>query len=151
VTSHDTGVLALDAADGRERWRFEDASGVAEPVAVANETVVAGGTEGELLALEAEDGIVRWEGEIEGSLGPPTVAGETILVGETHGKWLHARSLADGSERWRFETRRIPFGDYSRAGMPVGPTAVGETVFVPTAASDCYALGSPVGSATAEE
>jgi len=148
VTSHDSGVLALDAADGREQWRFADASGVAAPVAVADGAVVAAGSAGQLVALAAADGTVRWEAAVGGELGPPTVAGETVLVGERRGTRVAAHSLADGRERWRFETREILFGDYTRVGTPAGPTAVDETVFVPTAASDCYALGAPVESPT---
>ena len=148
VTSHEDGVLALDADDGRERWRLEDVNGVTTPAAVAGGTVIVPEQDGRLLALSEADGSIRWQQPFGSQLGPPTVAGETVLVGKRRGTQVSAHSLSDGSVRWRFETRELLFGDYTRVGTAVGPTAVEDTVFVPTAASDCYALGAPVESAT---
>ena len=64
-----SGVAALDATTGRERWRYTHASRVEKPccgpanrgVAVADGLVYVGTVDGRLLALDAATGAVRWD------------------------------------------------------------------------------------------
>ncbi len=64
-----SGVAALDAGSGRERWRYTHVSRVAKPccgpanrgVAVANGLVYVGTVDGRLVALDAGTGSVRWD------------------------------------------------------------------------------------------
>ena len=64
-----SGVAALDAATGRERWRYRHASrseklccGPANRgVAVADGLVYVGTVDGRLIALDAASGAVRWD------------------------------------------------------------------------------------------
>lgn len=139
----ENGVLALDAADGTEYWRrqVENLDG---PVAVADDTVFAAGDS--VVALAATDGTVLWDtGErgLDVTPTPPTVAGDTVIVGE------RAFARSDGSNRWRFRTRSLPFGDYTRAGVAIGPAAVDGLIFMATKASDLYVLGEAVEEETA--
>lgn len=53
-------VIALDAADGRERWRAAVSSEVLAPPAAAEGVVVAQSGDGRVTALESADGQVRW-------------------------------------------------------------------------------------------
>lgn len=63
-----SGVAALDAATGRERWRYTHVSRTAKPccgpanqgVAVAGGLVYVGTIDGRLVALDAATGAVRW-------------------------------------------------------------------------------------------
>ncbi|MEP6686810.1 MAG: PQQ-binding-like beta-propeller repeat protein [Gemmatimonadales bacterium] len=64
-----SGVAALDAATGRERWRYAHVSRTAKPccgpanrgVAVAGGLVYVGTIDGRLMALDAGTGAVRWD------------------------------------------------------------------------------------------
>jgi PQQ-dependent dehydrogenase (methanol/ethanol family) len=64
-----SGVVALDAATGRERWRYTHVSRTAKPccgpanrgVAVAGGLVYVGTIDGRLVALDAATGAVRWD------------------------------------------------------------------------------------------
>ena len=64
-----SGVAALDAATGRERWRYTHVSRIAKPccgpanrgVAVAGDLVYVGTIDGRLVALDAGTGAVRWD------------------------------------------------------------------------------------------
>jgi PQQ-dependent dehydrogenase (methanol/ethanol family) len=64
-----SGVAALDAATGRERWRYTHVSRAARlccgpanrGVAVANGLVYVGTVDGRLVALDAGTGSVRWD------------------------------------------------------------------------------------------
>ena len=64
-----SGVVALDAATGRERWRYTHVSRVEKPccgpanrgVAVAGGLVYVGTIDGRLVALDAATGKVRWD------------------------------------------------------------------------------------------
>lgn len=53
-------VVALDAADGSERWRTKVSSEVLAPPAAAEGVVVAQSGDGRVTALESGDGRVRW-------------------------------------------------------------------------------------------
>ena len=64
-----SGVVALDARTGRERWRYRHESRAAKlccgpanrGVAVANGRVYVGTVDGRLLALNAKDGTLLWD------------------------------------------------------------------------------------------
>ncbi len=64
-----SGVVALDAATGRERWRYTHAPRTSQPccgpanrgVAVAGGMVYVGTIDGRLVALDAGSGAVRWD------------------------------------------------------------------------------------------
>ena len=64
-----SGVVALDATTGRERWRYIHASRTAKPccgpanrgVAVAGGKVYVGTVDGRLIALDAATGTVVWD------------------------------------------------------------------------------------------
>ena len=64
-----SGVAALDAATGRERWRYTHKARTARPccgpanrgVAVADGRVYVGTVDGRLVALDAGTGAVRWD------------------------------------------------------------------------------------------
>lgn len=96
--------------------------------------------------LVTANGRERWTRELDAGLSIPVVTEKTVLIGERHGKRLYALSREDGSERWRFETRSMVFGDYTRQNVPVGATNIDDLIYVPTAASDLYVLGAPTGT-----
>jgi len=99
-----TGVIAVDATDGRVRWRFSTAEMPTTP-AVANGTVyVGGGNEGIVYALDAETGEKRWEfATPEWMLLPPTVVDGTVYIPSSFARRLYALDATDGTEQWSVE------------------------------------------------
>jgi outer membrane protein assembly factor BamB len=118
TVAHDPTVIALDAADGTERWQYrvsdEDYGGV-NGLAAGDGAVYAGGIHG-LVALEATDGSVRWEYVVDGPDSPnpqwggffsPVAIGGSVYgatrVDDVAGKstfQLVALDAATGAERW---------------------------------------------------
>lgn len=119
-------VLALDAADGSERWRADVGAAIRTGLSVEAGSVYAQDEAGAVHALDVADGSERWTGSAsrpDGGATPSVVEAGlfesgTVIVGGESG--LHALSARDGSERWRVVT-----------GDPVAtPTVAGGTVYV---------------------
>ncbi|WP_246984998.1 outer membrane protein assembly factor BamB family protein [Halorientalis marina] len=90
-----TETVALDRADGSERWR------VAEPggrLALHGDTLyVASGSLGTLRAL-GTDGSKRWTSDIRSGAGSLVVADGTVFVGG--GSGVYAYTADSGSRKW---------------------------------------------------
>lgn len=101
---YDGGTLvALDAADGAERWRFEFDGTTRSIPPVDDQHVYVSTTDGTTYAVAREDGALQWQsGVANESYGSPVVAGETVYVTDGAGT-LYALRAADGAERWRAE------------------------------------------------
>lgn len=85
-------VLALDAGDGRQRWRMRTSP--ADVVLVAGDRVlVRAGTT--VLALDAATGAELWRQSAPASGAPMQAAGDRVLVVQ-HGERSRVLSLADG-------------------------------------------------------
>jgi len=75
------GVLALNAADGAERWFFPTTGSVAaSPVIVASNLVVAS-KDGRAYAIDRASGIEVWRAEVNAGVSSPAVFGNTVYVG----------------------------------------------------------------------
>jgi outer membrane protein assembly factor BamB len=141
-------LVAVEAADGRVRWRFSDAPTDPELAASLVSTVTAGDGAAyvvardrapepavtRLYAIELADGSVRWRRRVgPGYSHAPAVAGGAVhLVTTLEGEaTLVAVSTADGSVRWRLplgaRTAAPPAvrdGDGAYAGSDDGVRAV---------------------------
>jgi outer membrane protein assembly factor BamB len=102
-------ISALRARDGSLLWRV----GVPPSAAPLYGSLVASvdrllGWSGNAFALDQQDGSVLWEAPSAGNtwLGGIVVSGETVYAEEPgdspQGWYLVARSVLDGSERWRY-------------------------------------------------
>ncbi|MEU3599821.1 PQQ-binding-like beta-propeller repeat protein [Streptomyces sp. NPDC006798] len=110
-------LYALDAADGRERWRLSTESWVYSLQADRG-TVLTGTRGGGVQAWEAATGNRLWElagaqAEFETAQAGPVISGDTVYV------WKEARLRAlearTGNERWSY-----PVGDAASCGnVPV--------------------------------
>lgn len=85
-------VMALDAADGRERWRVRTSP--ATVVLVTGSRVLARVETG-VTALDASSGRELWRQQAPGSGAPLQVAGDRVLVVQ-HGGASRVLALADG-------------------------------------------------------
>ena len=115
VFALDDRLAALSVADGRVQWEFDTAGdGFHEP-AVGAGVVVAGTWDGVVHAVDAATGSEQWsferpydhDGRTE--LQPvdviePESSDALVLVWDRLKGRLSALKVADGSERWRFES-----------------------------------------------
>jgi outer membrane protein assembly factor BamB len=107
-----TTLLVLDAATGREQWRFTTAAADIErsSPAVAGQTVYLGSFDGHLYALDVVTGAERWRFDTGEMIGAnPVVLGATVAV-STHvelnartknGIVLYGIDATSGAKRWQ--------------------------------------------------
>ncbi|MFF9087182.1 PQQ-binding-like beta-propeller repeat protein [Streptomyces sp. NPDC014991] len=133
-------VYALDAADGRDRWRIatEGRSSV-EPVLVAAGHVHVGSGKG-LYTLDAVTGTPKWRFQAGGDVvGSPAVAEGRIHFGSTD-HLLYTLKADDGRLRWKLAT----------GGEITGSPVVRDGVVYACSKDRCvYALDAEKGTGTA--
>ncbi|MFF3613604.1 PQQ-binding-like beta-propeller repeat protein [Streptomyces sp. NPDC002580] len=133
-------VYALDAADGRDRWRIATESRAsAEPVLVAAGHVHVGSGKG-LYTLDAVTGTPKWRFQAGGDLvGAPAVADGRIHFGSTD-HLLYTLKADDGRLRWKLAT----------GGEITGAPVVKDGVVYACSKDRCvYALDAEKGTGTA--
>jgi outer membrane protein assembly factor BamB len=109
----DGRLYALDAASGRERWRYNaHRCGWSSPALadhllfatfIGNSECKAGLAGGYLLAFSPQTGRIRWRRAIGPSESSPLVADGTVYVGDQDGH-VYAFAARTGHRRWRFDT-----------------------------------------------
>ncbi|MFI6008297.1 PQQ-binding-like beta-propeller repeat protein [Streptomyces sp. NPDC051243] len=133
-------VYALDAADGRDRWRIatESRSSI-EPVLVAAGHVHVGSGKG-LYTLDAVTGTPKWRFQAGGDIvGAPAVAEGRIHFGSTD-HLLYTLKADDGRLRWKLAT----------GGEITGSPVVKDGVVYACSKDRCvYALDAEKGTGTA--
>ncbi|HKE38380.1 MAG TPA: PQQ-binding-like beta-propeller repeat protein, partial [Casimicrobiaceae bacterium] len=102
----DSNLYALDAATGKEKWRYNaGGSWVISSPAVARGKVIFGTSDSSLyLVVDAEAGkpLVQQQGKAF-VFSSPSVAGNVVFVGVLNGT-LEARDLSSGELLWEFQT-----------------------------------------------
>lgn len=128
----DSGVFALDAATGSERWRYTtpDEAPVFCPVTVVGDLALfstsgpGGVRTGSTYALELSTGALRWSvpsGPTDW-MGALASDGETVFVTTGYGAELRALSLADGAQRW---SATMPGGAWAAPAVSDGVVFAG--------------------------
>jgi outer membrane protein assembly factor BamB len=133
-------VYALDAADGRDRWRIAtEARASIEPVLVAAGHVHVGSGMG-LYTLDAVTGTPKWRFQSGGDIvGAPAVAEGRIHFGSTD-HLLYTLKADDGRLRWKLAT----------GGEITGSPVVKDGVVYACSKDRCvYALDAEKGTGTA--
>ncbi|OIJ92815.1 PQQ-binding-like beta-propeller repeat protein [Streptomyces colonosanans] len=133
-------VYALDATDGRDRWRIATESRSAiEPVLVAQGQVHVGSGKG-LYTLDAVTGTPKWRFQAGGDIvGSPAVAEGRIHFGSMD-HLLYTLKADDGRLRWKLAT----------GGEITGPPVVRDGVVYACSKDHCvYALDAEKGTGTA--
>ncbi|MEU0336568.1 serine/threonine-protein kinase [Streptomyces sp. NPDC006193] len=133
-------VYALDAADGRDRWRIAtEARSSVEPVLVAAGHVHVGSGKG-LYTLDAVTGTPKWRFQAGGDVvGAPAVAEGRIHFGSTD-HLLYTLKADDGRLRWKLAT----------GGEITGSPVVRDGVVYACSKDRCvYALDAEKGTGTA--
>ncbi|MEX3107710.1 MULTISPECIES: PQQ-binding-like beta-propeller repeat protein [unclassified Streptomyces] len=133
-------VYALDAADGRDRWRIAtEARSSIDPVLVAAGHVHVGSGKG-LYTLDAVTGTPKWRFQAGGDIvGAPAVAEGRIHFGSTD-CLLYTLKADDGRLRWKLAT----------GGEITGSPVVRDGVVYACSKDRCvYALDAEKGTGTA--
>ncbi|MFE9774025.1 PQQ-binding-like beta-propeller repeat protein [Streptomyces sp. NPDC005931] len=133
-------VYALDATDGRDRWRIAtEARASVEPVLVAAGHVHVGSGKG-LYTLDAVTGTPKWRFQAGGDIvGGPAVAEGRIHFGSTD-HLLYTLKADDGRLRWKLAT----------GGEITGSPVVRDGVVYACSKDRCvYALDAEKGTGTA--
>ncbi|MFF5534139.1 PQQ-binding-like beta-propeller repeat protein [Streptomyces cinerochromogenes] len=133
-------VYALDATDGRDRWRIAtEARSSVEPVLVAAGHVHVGSGTG-LYTLDAVTGTPKWRFQAGGEVvGAPAVAEGRIHFGSTD-HLLYTLKADDGRLRWKLAT----------GGEITGSPVVKDGVVYACSKDRCvYALDAEKGTGTA--
>jgi outer membrane protein assembly factor BamB len=124
AAARDGEVRALDAANGRERWRTDTKLELTAGPGVGSGLVVVGTPDGDIVVLEAASGERKWKVRIHAEvLAPPLVTGDRVVVRSVDGR-LRALDAADGKELWMVEE---PVPRLSLRGT-AAPVAAGDTV-----------------------
>ncbi|CAL9475889.1 outer membrane protein assembly factor BamB family protein [Streptomyces sp. enrichment culture] len=133
-------VYALDATDGRDRWRIATESRASiEPVLVAAGHVHVGSGNG-LYTLDAVTGTPKWRFQAGGDIvGAPSVAEGRIHFGSTD-HLLYTLKADDGRLRWKLAT----------GGEITGSPVVRDGIVYACSKDRCvYALDAEKGTGTA--
>jgi eukaryotic-like serine/threonine-protein kinase len=135
VTLDDTHpmVVALESADGSERWRFEPEEGAGiRPVVFAGQTLYVTDRAGVTYALDPTSGAIRASFPQDSEVGaaPALVDGHLYVAAYDR---VFAVDVADGTEAWSFPID---------ASVEFGPVVADGLVIVGTHAGSLYAIGS---------
>ena len=135
-------VRCLDAATGRDLWRFTDCrDGVLTSVALAGGLAVFGSRGGTLYALDAGTGELRWKASVDSPiLSSPAIAGDRVCFGADDGKFRCVR-LTDGAAVWEYDTSEDLFLTAMDARIQSSPAAAPGKVVFGSANGNVYCLG----------
>ncbi|MEV1020328.1 PQQ-binding-like beta-propeller repeat protein [Streptomyces sp. NPDC050264] len=140
LADHLGTVYALDATDGRDRWRIATESRPAsvDPVLVAQGHVHVGSGQG-LYTLDAVTGTPKWRFQAGGEIvGSPVVADGRVHFGSTD-HLLYTLKADDGRLRWKLAT----------GGEITGTPVVRDGVVYACSKDRCvYALDAEKGTGT---
>jgi len=102
-TSHTPDQAGPDGSVG-SLWESRIASGLESGPVVADGTVYAGTTDGQLFALDARAGVQRWQFQTDNDIvATPVVAGETLYA-VSKDAHVYAIDRNDGTKRWASDT-----------------------------------------------
>ena len=107
VSSMGDDLIALDAANGRERYRVRTGGPVFSACHVDGDTVYLSSADHRVYAVDRETGRSKWTVELGGAvLAGPSVAKGVLCVGTTDTK-IYGLDAATGSRRWTVQGKNM--------------------------------------------
>lgn len=132
-------VIAYDAREGEEQWRFEIGEYPSSPPIITGDRVLVGSSTEELICLSLRDGEVLWRTNLDAVVhGTPVVDGDSVYV-TTAEEALARLSIVSGEIAWRFRRPRIAELEIRGGGMPL---ISGEDVFIGFSDGSLYKLNT---------
>jgi outer membrane protein assembly factor BamB len=131
--ARDGWVYAVDAGDGKERWRYDHhISWIITSPAVADGVVYDASSDGAFVqALNASDGTERWRTKTGAPLwSSPAICGGVLYIGD-HNGFLHALDRTTGNPLWFFR---------SAGDILSSPVVSGNLVIFASSDGSIYAL-----------
>jgi outer membrane protein assembly factor BamB/tetratricopeptide (TPR) repeat protein len=111
-------LLALQADDGSEIWRFFTERHIFVPPAVVGDTVFFGTDDGLFYALDAATGTERWKAELGGrTVTQPQIAGDLVYTGERRGTVYALGWRSRLAEQIDLPNRYLLAGEYEQAAI----------------------------------
>jgi len=102
VGTLDGEMVALDRANGSERWRFSAGDSVTSTPAVYRRILMFGSFDHHVYAVDSRSGELRWRFDTGAPVvSSPAVAGSVTIIG-SRSYDLFGLDTDDGSVRWRF-------------------------------------------------
>ncbi|WHM40720.1 PQQ-binding-like beta-propeller repeat protein [Streptomyces sp. BPTC-684] len=108
VSGREASLYAVDAATGRQRWKFGTVEDAEEPSSLAMSgglVYVCGGKR--LYAVDMATGKQRWNFPTSGDAYAPAATDGLVYV--SGDAYLYAVDAADGKQRWKFRTDATAF------------------------------------------
>jgi outer membrane protein assembly factor BamB len=104
--SLDHNMYALDAATGKELWKFTEAkSPIVTQPSISGGLLYFGSFDNQFYALDAKTGAVKWKTEVDGWVySSSLVANGAVYFGDAKGKF-YALDAATGAVKWSFQTQ----------------------------------------------
>jgi outer membrane protein assembly factor BamB len=130
--SIDHNLYAIDAATGKELWRFEGSTAPIAVQPVLNDGVLYfGAFDSTFYAVNAADGSLKWKTPVDAWVWTEaTIDNNTIYFGDVHGK-LYALDLATGKQKWYYVTNDA---------IKARPVVMSDTLYIVSEDTDAYAL-----------
>lgn len=102
VGTTDSMLVALNATDGTELWRFEESEEAiwGQPV-YRDGTVYITSVDGKLFAINASNGEKKWEYALEGAIAGGVALNDDLLYVVDFAAHVHALSVNTGEEQWQ--------------------------------------------------
>ncbi len=145
VVGVDDQVVVVDVSDGAVLERFSLGATTGSSPALFDNTVLIGDADNQVVALNTTDGSTRWSHDFgptpndvfrvaDGVVATPAIADGLVYVGSVNAE-LAALQASDGSVKW----------EITLDGPVYSSAAVGDAVFVTTAAGSAVALDPETG------
>ena len=100
------GVIALDAQDGSELWRYTGLGEAATPPLLADSLLIFGSDDDKVYAVDTAIAEERWTYDAGAPLDTaPVSAGGTIYIGDATGTF-QAINAANGTLKWKLDAGR---------------------------------------------
>ncbi|MCS7061901.1 MAG: PQQ-binding-like beta-propeller repeat protein [Anaerolineae bacterium] len=102
--SFDHSLYAIDAASGRQIWRFDEpAAPIAMQPAMRDGVLYFASFDGFAYAINASDGSLKWKSAVDAWVWTdPTIGRDLLYMGDVRGK-VYAFDLQTGARVWYFE------------------------------------------------
>ena len=128
----DHKLYAINAATGKELWRFEGATApIAATPTLKDGVLYVGAFDSNFYAVNAKDGSLKWKSTVDGWVWTAaTVTKDAVYFGDVHGK-LYALDLESGQHNWTYETRDT---------IKAQPVISGTMLFVVSVDTNVYAF-----------
>jgi outer membrane protein assembly factor BamB len=136
----DGSVVALDTADGRERWRATTGGYCHSSPVLADDLIIVGSADAHVHAFAARTGAARWQF----ATGAPVYASAAVARGvaaiASGDGNVYGLNVADGTQRWQF---RLPETESAFAQSPAATD--GQRFFIGAWDRNVYALDADTG------